>query len=1274
MDSAFTNPNVEQSTRRGTPTQRGYFSENQDECSKYERNSGEVNEVMSPNPPMSHGQMSPKRPKPGPISRSELLSKTNTFKLRVENVPGTQASIPSTRLRQEVFNKPHTLSPAPQSLGTITTGRFSLTPGLSTSRLPKSDDAVLKASDKQVAHSRISSSGKSPSPSPLLKSEPSIFANAIGSLGRIDSGQRRGSGVRSKLSLLSHSYTHSLDEESRVYGFQSGNLLSQSVTHSPVVGDPREEPGYHTPARGSVIPKTPSSEKSTREDSSSVHALRRKCELYEVDQKFDRGLIASQSQIIDELSRKNTQMEEKTRNLESKYTAEVKEVRQRANASLTILTDLQEKFSQTSAGQIKGLKQGLDNFRQEIRDSMTAIEPLLVGYEKMKNTLREIAEEHEQQILEHNDEKTRFQQTNDLLRDQLSYRTGSYTESLEREKELQVSLVSLGESHANVAKALSALHEQYDEMNANYVNSRLAETTATKRVEELEGALTTLKIDNARMKSLLADNEQAFSRKLQALEEDNNSMRTSLEGVHQELSASKSGGQATRSQVQVLLQEKEDLLQRCACYPGYVAEGNERKPSNATLKRDLDLKAQSLDKTWARNQALERQLNDEKRNLEEARAEGDQTMGRLVEKDRATSVRIQELNASLESHRGREGSLMGEIATLNALVSTLRERAEEADEAGAEVRALKKALSEKCADIERIEVENGQLQSQVVQLELARDAVNEEVKQLRETSCITREWENAAQRELYELRQSQEEHRGACEKARISIARMEADMEQVKVALEKEKDAHRLTDKQRETLMVNLSNLQAEHTGILDKSSAIERKLRSSVDESQERIKKLEYECTERENELRQVRHELETANSAKVSAKYMRQRSTNVLLEATLETLASDFRTSVQQARAQREKIESQESKLTTLSNQVSSQKTELRLLEQQLADASTRLLESRADKNAHKAAAESARASAAILEGQLKHKEQDIETIRTELQSYQSLQINAATDTGSTFPLHDKISKQEDVISSLESRILELEKNSETIVDRYKGGKLTNPEKDLVGVVTAGIVQEKNRIINNLKGELKRKDNQVETNKITIANLKDSLAKQIKQTATQLDSNEVKDPSGWQTFNHKHMTISSSPLSEAGWHAPDHDPPAPDSPAAQLAERPLQNPRGHQQPSPQNPIPSPQSHHILAPIGLESGNATDGIQEFEESRVPDNISATSRKRTIVSIEPLDDEVQEEHERETKRKSRVKAKKDKIVGESNGPKGQSNKADGPSISAKGKATKRRKA
>ncbi|CAE6466793.1 unnamed protein product, partial [Rhizoctonia solani] len=166
-------------------------------------------------------------------------------------------------------------------------------------------------------------------------------------------------------------------DEHETYTIQSGNSFPQTATVSPALDDPQVEPRYQTPIRGSGDSSTPSSERLSREDTSNIRDLRRKCEVYEATQRFDRELIGSQSQEIEELLNKNIQAEEKIRNLESEHVAEVKEVTRRADDSLAMLTDLHEKFSQTSASKIKELKQGLDNLRQEIRSSMNAVEPLL---------------------------------------------------------------------------------------------------------------------------------------------------------------------------------------------------------------------------------------------------------------------------------------------------------------------------------------------------------------------------------------------------------------------------------------------------------------------------------------------------------------------------------------------------------------------------------------------------------------------------------------------------------------------------------------------------------------------------------------------------------------------------------------------------------------------------------------------------------------------------------------------------------------------------------
>jgi hypothetical protein len=67
--------------------------------------------------------------------------------------------------------------------------------------------------------------------------------------------------------------------------------------------------------------------------------------------------------------------------------------------------------------------------------------------------------------------------------------------------------------------------------------------------------------------------------------------------------------------------------------------------------------------------------------------------------------------------------LTSKVTELNSVASSLQERIKQADKVDVECRTLEKALMEKSGEIERIGIENNQLQSQVVQLELARDAL-----------------------------------------------------------------------------------------------------------------------------------------------------------------------------------------------------------------------------------------------------------------------------------------------------------------------------------------------------------------------------------------------------------------------------------------------------------------------------------------------------------------------------------------------------------------------
>ncbi|CAE7078671.1 unnamed protein product [Rhizoctonia solani] len=324
MDFTFTNAGQS----RGTPAHRDYFSDNQADRSKYIQKLEESDELVSPNSPTPYGQMPPKKLKPGPISRSDLSSSsTNVFKLRAESAPSAQKPATSARLRQEVFKKPHTLAPSFSNLDTATAARFAPSPGLSTG-----GDAMLKVSNRQMKHVYADSSGASPAPSPFLKSGAEAISDAIRTPGRINTGQRRKSSVHGKSSSLLLSAVEPTPRAPDVV--QPEDYLPRATEFPPALVDlPRTETRYQTPARDGAIPTTPSSGKSIREDTGSMHDLRRKCEIYEVDQKFDRDAIASQRQVIEELSSENARIELKTRDLESKYAAEVKEIAQRFDHS-----------------------------------------------------------------------------------------------------------------------------------------------------------------------------------------------------------------------------------------------------------------------------------------------------------------------------------------------------------------------------------------------------------------------------------------------------------------------------------------------------------------------------------------------------------------------------------------------------------------------------------------------------------------------------------------------------------------------------------------------------------------------------------------------------------------------------------------------------------------------------------------------------------------------------------------------------------------------------
>ncbi|QRW01598.1 ricin-type beta-trefoil lectin domain protein [Ceratobasidium sp. AG-Ba] len=50
-------------------------------------------------------------------------------------------------------------------------------------------------------------------------------------------------------------------------------------------------------------------------------------------------------------------------------------------------------------------------------------------------------------------------------------------------------------------------------------------------------------------------------------------------------------------------------------------------------------------------------------------------------------------------------------------------------------------------------------------------------------------------------------------------------------------------------------------------------------------------------------------------------------------------------------------------------------------------------------------------------------------------------------------------------------MHKDAETISGRYRDGKLTAHEKNFITEITTALTQEKNKVMNGLRGEIKRK-----------------------------------------------------------------------------------------------------------------------------------------------------------------------------------------------------------
>lgn len=147
VDFAFVNPNPTRA--KGIPAQGPASSNGQarngNTCGPQRKvfgsgNSGALTADRVP---------SLKTAKPGPISKSELSSGPNTFKLRASHATTTQKPLSNNLLRQEVFKLAHTLAPPTQQSVKMLPAPLSSVPPV-----PLSDNLYIKPSPNPFATSQ----------------------------------------------------------------------------------------------------------------------------------------------------------------------------------------------------------------------------------------------------------------------------------------------------------------------------------------------------------------------------------------------------------------------------------------------------------------------------------------------------------------------------------------------------------------------------------------------------------------------------------------------------------------------------------------------------------------------------------------------------------------------------------------------------------------------------------------------------------------------------------------------------------------------------------------------------------------------------------------------------------------------------------------------------------------------------------------------------------------------------------------------------------------
>ncbi|KAF8607872.1 hypothetical protein BDV93DRAFT_282201 [Ceratobasidium sp. AG-I] len=1242
VDFTFANPNATQPKRalvQGSPSLNGQ--------ARPGNSSGAQRKTLGPgsSDALTMGRVPlPNTSKPGPIFKSELSSGTNAFKLRADYALNNRNAPSNNLLRQEVFKSAHTLVPSTQQPSKMLPGLLSSAP-----RIPLSEDLPVKSSAKSFARSK---------PVPVESAK----QNSTLKLESPISGQRqpRTKSIRIRddesggyPERRTPSLPLTMDDRSSTPGSTgdrngSDNYLAETPKHtpqfSPIPNEHFQPVVPQTSSRHSIDRSTPSAALGDTDD------MERNYQMLQAAANVDRDRNAKLKARVRQLEIDKVELEERLALSHSQYAESLKSLSAQVATSRVELNGIGEYLSSSTA-QTKQLSNDIGALRRDIGATIASAESaalsladkvgskgllageIFAGYEDLHSELTsQISEQH---------------QTIDLLRDELSIAKGNFTQSMDREKDLQASLVTMGEKHANIADCLTTLHAQREQLSLECSKLRSSEDSATKHVEDLEQEVARLITDNNRTEALLSENENAFSQKLKHLEDENDTVsqdlqtaRSDLTREHNKLKELKNTQDEALAQLEFLRGQKEDLTQKIAL-----------------LDREVDLKTQSLSAAQESKESFEAQLVRLDHDLIQSRAENNRLQGRLAETERTYSVRVDELKYTLESALERENTLKGDTIKLNNNIASLQDKLKGAMVAYARVDALESTMSKKQVEVERLNIEIAAVKSQLLKTEESCDA---QVLQSNSTLAaihVAREREAILRTEVETLRGFVEDNQQAAQKTSIKTAQDEVEIRQLKNQLAKEQEYRYSAEQKLDASTRDRNELQAEHKALNEISSAREKALRLSMDDIQAKAQRLETERETQEEELKTLRRELSETVSAKL----------------TLEALAGDFQSSIQQDTTTRQEcrqtIENQESKIAALSDCVFERKAEIQVLEQRLAGLDSRCAEYKADANTHRAAAETARTTNSIIEDRFKQKELELELVRVKLQAIETMPVVPTFQVDDT--LQPKVAELEATIELLKTKVRDAENNTGTISERYQDGKL-----EFIGKVTNGILQEKNKTVNNLKGEIKRKENEIETFKTNVAGLKESLAKQIKQTVilkAKLTPNSGlgADPQNWHPFVEQFSTISSSPLSCA---APDHDEPVPDTPVTPLKPKETQAFQPQQQQDAQAYIgkQQQQQYRTFAQMDVGSGNGVDEIQEFEEPAAQGSSSA-SRKRPAAEIEAVEE--MEVEESEAKRKAPGKNKKvGKPPKDTSNPKGLPAVENSPNvISTRAKTTKRRK-